>query len=99
MCYCKKQQQININFILERDSRELKSIECYGNKLQNEDINCCIFALIQLSGHSPKPILHQASYIMNGVVSSKAPPCNEHTKMLHTEMQVITSKEVAVTVN
>ena len=26
------------------------------NKSQNEDINSCIYALIQLSGHSPKTV-------------------------------------------
>ena len=26
------------------------------NKSQNEDINSCVYALIQLSGHSPKTV-------------------------------------------
>ena len=46
-------------FVLsKKDSRESKSIEL--NKLKkkkNEDINSCVYALIQLSGHSPKTVL------------------------------------------
>ena len=37
--------------ILEKDSRELKSIKM---NQKNEDINICIYALIQLFGHSPE---------------------------------------------
>ena len=36
---------LGVVFILEKDSRELKSIE---NKSQNEDISSCIYARIQL---------------------------------------------------
>ena len=43
-----------INFILEKDSKESKSIECYWNKLQNKNVDNCIYARIQLSGTLPK---------------------------------------------
>ena len=42
-------------FILDKDSGASKSIEINNKKnMKNEDINSCIYALIQLSGHSPK---------------------------------------------
>ena len=57
-------------FILEKDSGESKSIAKFKKKKKlksieinkwkkkkNEDINSCVYALIQLSGHSPKTVL------------------------------------------
>ena len=44
-------------FILDKDFGELKSIEInIYKKMKNEDINSCVYALIQLSGHSPKTV-------------------------------------------
>ena len=44
-------------FILEKDSGESKSIEINQKKKKNENINSCVYALIQLSGHSHKSVI------------------------------------------
>ena len=51
MCNCE------ICLFLKRTPGESKSIEINKfKKMKNEDINSCIYALIQLSGHSPKTV-------------------------------------------
>ena len=46
--YVKCTLKLHVNFSLEKDSRESKSIEWNGNKVHNEDADSCFYVLIKL---------------------------------------------------
>ena len=60
LCNCE------ICLLLKKTLGESKTMEInkFKKKWKNEDINSCVYALIQLSGHPPKTVFH--NILVNG---------------------------------